>query len=101
LKKYELTLTNRVSELFTGEAAFSDKPEFHLSSHFSEAIKKGVRPLLPKDFILEPLVQRMWDADPLKRPSFSDIYIEISTLEKDIETISDPDKEILNFFPSV
>jgi serine/threonine protein kinase len=68
------------SEILTGDIPFKDEKLADLSERIKYA---GVRPHLPASVppYLASLIERSWDADPSKRPSFSQICAELRHLK--------------------
>jgi serine/threonine protein kinase len=68
------------SEILTGDIPFKDEKLPDLSERIRHA---GVRPHLPASVppYLASLIERSWDADPSKRPSFSQICGELRHLK--------------------
>ncbi|XP_039124796.1 serine/threonine-protein kinase STY46-like isoform X6 [Dioscorea cayenensis subsp. rotundata] len=63
--------------------------------------QQGLRPELPENThpILSDLIQRCWEADPAKRPSFAEIIVELEELLKQVkspEETSDERRENAN-----
>ncbi|KAH7680844.1 Dual-specificity kinase protein [Dioscorea alata] len=58
-------------------------------------VRQGLRPELPENThpILSDLIQRCWEADPAKRPSFAEIIVELEELLKQVESPDETSEE--------
>jgi serine/threonine protein kinase len=75
---YSFAITS--NEILTGQIPFRDKKTF---GDIRRRIMKGLRPTLPTSLPpkLVSLIEKCWDGDPSRRPRFSDICMELTSLK--------------------
>lgn len=76
-------------ELFTGSVPYPDISEFNMKV-MNQIIEGSLRPKFPSNFSahLKSLIERCWDSDYLKRPSFDEIFSKLT------QNVSDFQKEV-------
>jgi serine/threonine protein kinase len=80
---YSFAITS--SEILTGQIPFGDNSLLNIRRR----IMKGLRPTLPTSLPpqLVSLIEKCWDGDPSRRPDFSEICMELTSL-KSVHTIT-------------
>lgn len=63
-------------EIWTGKHAWEGKSILEVT----ESSKRGERPTIPPDCLLNVQIQTSWSTDPAKRAEFATIYSEIDTI---------------------
>jgi serine/threonine protein kinase len=80
---YSFGLTMWAVAKGTGEDPFNDVPEYEIGPRVAQGKRPTIKPEWPLKWV--SLMQRCWDGDPIERPNFNEILLELGTMQLDQE----------------